>query len=96
VAIDGWLADEQPRVAWGIAAVGAALHLVVALMVGLSAVLGGLAGAGSEVVLAAVTVGSALAWLLLLLAFALGLPSTSAPAATPDPPAARTPGSAAG
>lgn len=96
VAIDGWLADERPRVAWGIAAVGAALHLVVALMVGLSAVLGGLAGAGSEVVLAAVTVGSALAWLLLLLAFVLGLPSTSAPAVTPDPPAARTPGSAAG
>ncbi|MDP9483239.1 MAG: hypothetical protein M3P84_08465 [Chloroflexota bacterium] len=95
-AIDGWLADERPRVAWGIAAVGAALHLVVALVVGLSAVLGSLDVAGAEVVFVVVTVGSALAWLLLLVAFAVGLPSTGAPSATPDPPAAPTPGSAAG
>ena len=97
VAIDSWLALERPRLAWGLAAVGAALHLAIALAIGLYAVLGTASGSSPDPVYQVFAVGSALAWLLLLLAFVLGLPSTeSADAVTLDPPAATTPGSGAG
>ncbi|HET7169076.1 MAG TPA: hypothetical protein VFI69_07715 [Candidatus Limnocylindrales bacterium] len=92
VAIDGWLAGERPRAAWGLVAIGAALHLGIGLIIGLFTVFAG-SGSGSEPILVLISIASALVWLALLLAFALGLPAA---AATPDRPEATPPGSAAG
>jgi hypothetical protein len=92
VATDGWLGGERHRPAWGLAAVAAALHLGIGLVIGLLTFSGGFAGStsGSQPLLVLIATASALVWLALLLAFALGLPATL------DRPATTPPGSEAG
>ncbi len=92
VAIDGWLGGEALRPAWGLVAIAAALHLGIGLVIGLLTFLAGVAGStsSSEPLLVLISTASALVWLALLLALALGLP------ATPDRPATTPPGSGAG
>ena len=92
VIVNGWLAGEAPGRAWLAAAIGVLLLFVSPLI--------------ASVVLAVQTAGSPFlqffnymtlaAWLLLLVAFAVGLPSPTSPsseAATADPPGATQPGS---
>jgi heme A synthase len=97
----GWLAQEEPRSAWRLAAVGAGLLLFSVSM----APFIGLLPLSPEGLLAAISPiqeGVFVGWVLLVAAFALGLPSTApipddeTATATPDRPAATTPGSAGG
>lgn len=84
VAFGGWIAGERPRLGWGLAALGAGLYLVFDLFVRAADVVG-------PIGLTIPVLTYQLAWLALLLAFVVGLPST-----TSDRPAAKTPGSAGG
>ena len=83
-ALGGWLAREQPRLGWGLAALGTGLYLLFDLLVRASDVIGPF-GVLIPILFFEV------AWLAMLLAFVVGLPSTRA-----DPPATTTPGSGAG
>jgi hypothetical protein len=83
-ALGGWLARERPRSGWGLAALGTGLYLSFRLLVSTSEFIG-------PVGLTIPTVTLQLAWLTLLLAFLVGLPSARA-----DPRAVTPPGSGAG
>lgn len=76
VLVAGWLGQEAPRSAWRLAAVGAALLLLPALV----APFLGVFPLPQEVLLAIITFiqeGVVVGWVLLVVAFALGLPSTA-------------------
>jgi hypothetical protein len=100
VAIGGWLTREQPRRAWTLAALGLSVLFAVRLIA--STVTALFLGEAFLTLLTVTTIASAAAWLLLLVAFALGLPAPPdgvgerEPEPTADPPAATRPGSAAG
>lgn len=92
VIVNGWLAGEAPGRAWLAAAIGVLLLFVSPLVVSVVLVL---ETAGSPF-LQVFNYATLAAWLLLLVAFALGLPSpssTSDELATADPPGATQPGS---
>jgi hypothetical protein len=104
VAIGGWLTREDPRRAWILAALGLSILFAVRLIA--STVTALFLGDAFLTLLTVTTIASAAAWLLLLVAFALGLPGSSDSGSgldgvgerepTADPPAATPPGSAAG
>jgi hypothetical protein len=95
VTISGWIAREAPRRAWGIGALGAGILFAFRLIFpALSLVPFGPESSPFLTVLAYV---SWTAWLLIIVAFVIGLPSGATPAdATADPRAATSPGSGAG
>jgi hypothetical protein len=92
VTVGGALAGEVPRGAWKLGAVAVATLFALRVISGVLIWLGE----------AGFTIGtitsylSLAAWLLLIVAFATGLPTPAAVDATDDPPAATQPGSAAG
>lgn len=94
VTLTSWLGQEEPRVGWGLAALGSGLMLLNGLLTSVV----GLLPVSQDVLLT--VVGSMadaglVGWVLLIVAFALGLPSTvSVP--TDDPLATMQPGSEAG
>jgi hypothetical protein len=100
VAIGGWLTREGPRRAWILAALGLSILFAVRLIASTVAAL--FLGEAFLTLLTVTTIASAAAWLLLLAAFALGLPAPPDGMGelerepTADPPAATPPGSAAG
>ena len=103
VALSGWLAREEPSSGWGLAAVGAGLGLPLGLLLGLLAPVMRLVPAPQELLIGAIdllALGSLIGLVLLVVAFAMGLPSTAsvedAPDPMPDPPAVTPRGSAAG
>ena len=85
VAIGGWLAGERPRAGWLLVALAAGIEIAIRTF--LEGVVNIPQSASTSIFLAAVV-----NWVLLLRAFAAGVPSTT----TPDRLAATTPGSAAG
>ncbi len=101
VSVTGWLGQEQPRAAWGLATVGAGLVLLPALAMPVIST-PPLSQDVAYFVASLVAVGAVIGWALLVVAFALGLPSTESlpdeteSMPTRDRPAAMTPGSAAG
>jgi hypothetical protein len=86
VAFGGWIAGDAPYLGWGLALAASAMGLVVRAMFIL---IGYLSEPLSSDLLPVVSVAVTLSWLLLLVAFALGLPATA------DPQEATPPGSAA-
>jgi uncharacterized membrane protein YidH (DUF202 family) len=88
MSVGGWMAGEEPRRAWGIAALAIVVLFVTRLGGG---VLSSLAVAGLFGIVEILFAASTLAWLLLLAAFLLGLP-----APRDDRPAETQPDSAAG
>jgi hypothetical protein len=98
VAIGGWISGDRPRRAWRLAAIGASALYVLRLIV---PVLGFIPFDSAAVpVYLIFAYVSYVGWLVLVAAFALGLPepasADSGPEPTADPPAATQPGSAAG
>ena len=100
ITLGGWLASAQPRTAWVVAGVASAVLFVTRLI-------GVVASAFATEALAplffATIYASLGGWVLLLVAFAMGLPGSPVatttgdePLTTADPPAARPPGSGAG
>ncbi len=99
VALSGWLAREEPRVAWALAAVGAGLALTLRLVAPVMEFV----PAPQDLLIRAIdllALGALIGFVLLVVAFAMGLPSTEsvadAPDPMPDPPAVTPRGSAAG
>jgi len=99
VTVGGWLSGEVPRRAWAMAGIATTLLFAVRLAIG--AVLG--TGEPWITIVNVASYASLVAWVLLLVAFWLGLPSpgaavveTSADEPTVDPQEATLPGSAAG
>ena len=92
MTVGGWLAGEQPNRAWGLGAL-AATYLLAHRIYGQLVLWFGEAAFGASVVASYL---SLVAWVLLLIAFALGMP-TPRPAddqiATADPQGAMPPGS---
>jgi hypothetical protein len=88
VALGGWMARERPLLAWGLAALGTGLYLVLDLLIGAIDFIA--LPAGTDVLILAVTILD-LGWVALLLAFVAGLPAVRA-----DPREATQPGSEAG
>jgi hypothetical protein len=101
IAVVGWIEHESPRLGWGFAAIGAGLIVLQRLLASVI----GVVPLSQDLLLAVVgRVGEAalLGWVLLVVAFALGLPSTDGltddPEVPPtaDPPGATRSGSGAG
>ncbi len=99
VTVGGWLSGEVPRRAWAMAGIATTLLFAVRLAIG--AVLG--TGEPWITIVNVASYASLVAWVLLLVAFWLGLPSPGAPVSktsadepTVDPQEATLPGSAAG
>ncbi len=99
VTVGGWLSGDVPRRAWALAGIATTLLFAVRLAIG--AVLG--TGEPWITIVNLASYASLVAWVLLLVAFWLGLPSPRAPVAdtsadepTVDPQEATLPGSAAG
>jgi hypothetical protein len=94
VIVDGSLAGEVPRRAWLLAAVATTILFAFRVVSGLFVAFGEAAFTVSVVA----GYVSLVAWLLLFVAFVLGLPTPAGPRsdATGDPQAATPPGSAAG
>ena len=97
VAVGGWMAREAPSRAWGLAALATSIlfasRAVFTVLISLPV------GGWGMTVLQVVGYLSLGAWLVLLAAFAVGLPSPPNAVeveATADPPGATQPGSAAG
>jgi len=90
VAFGGWMAGEAPHLAWGIALVASAIGLMIRVINTLFIVVASLSEPIPSDLLPLVGVAATLSWLLLLVAFALGLPATA------DPLEATPPGSEAG
>lgn len=101
VAVVGWRGGETPRLGWGLAALGAGLAVLVDLLLSVIVLL---ATPQEQLfrLFEAVGIASMITWVLLVAAFAVGLPSTESVAddletePTTDPPGATLPGSAAG
>lgn len=85
IAIGGWLAGERPRAGWLLVALAAGIEIAIRTL------LDGLVNI-PQWAFTVIFVAAVANWVLLLRAFVVGVPST----ATPDRPAATTPGSAAG
>lgn len=84
VCLKGWLGKERPPVGWGLAALGAGFIVVDRLLLPFV----GLAPAPNPILFGiaeGVASGEVLGWVLLVVAFVIGLPSTAA--TTADPPA---------
>ena len=98
VTISGWVARESPRRAWGVAALAASVLFAFRLIFPALSLVP--FGPDSGPFLTVLAYTSWAAWALLILAFALGLPTPEGPASdrvagpTGDPPAATSPGSA--
>jgi hypothetical protein len=90
VAFGGWMAGEAPRLGWGLALLAGALGLALRILTAMLLVIGNLSGGLSQPALTAVGLLGTAGWVLLLAAFAAGLPAMD------DPPEATRPGSAAG
>ena len=90
VALGGWLAGERPRVGWLLVAIGAGILLANGVVVAVSVLLA-IPAPGTSIAFQLLVVSYIVAWLALLLAFVVGLPSIRA-----DPPAATTPDFGAG
>ena len=75
IAFGGWLAGEQPRIGWLLAALAAGLDVALLLLLGLAGLVD-IARAGQAVLEIIGWLGVA-NWVLLLLAFAVGLPSVA-------------------
>ena len=92
VTISGWIAREMPRRAWAVGALAAGILFAFRLIFpALSLVPFGPESSPFLTVLAYV---SWAAWLLIIVAFVIGLPTVVAPVSpTDDPPAATSPGS---
>ena len=91
MAIGGWLAGEGPRRAWGLAALALLILFVLRLVGSVVTVIA--VPDAFEIYSPVAVVGLSAAWLLLLVAFLLGLPKDRAMA---DPPAVMPTGSAGG
>jgi len=101
ITFGGWLAGEWPRIGWLLVALAAGMEVALPILLTVGRVVD-----VSQLGVVGLQIGGLLSvsnWVLLLLAFAVGIPSTevSAPdepnaATTADPPAATRPGSAAG
>jgi len=85
IAIGGWLAGERPRAGWLLVALAAGIEIAIRTL------LDGLVNI-QQSAFTVIFVAAVANWVLLLLAFVAGVPST----ATPDRPAVMTPGSGAG
>ena len=100
VTVGGWVAREQPIRAWRLGALAVIILILTPLLTTSFAALVVYAGGPSGLTWIVGFVDAA-AWVILLVAFALGLPtlpvaSEDDDAATADPPAATPPGSGAG
>ncbi len=103
VALEGWVDGERPQSGWLLAGLGAGIVLANAVFVAVSGLLP-LPPDNSPVVLQVLVLSYVAGWLLLLLAFVMGVPATVAETvesdetvgATADRPAVTTPGSGAG
>jgi len=100
VSVAGWRSGEAPRLGWALAALAAGLALLVDLLLPVIILL---ATPQEQLfrMIEAVGIASLIAWMLLVVAFAAGLPSTDSVAGDGgpepiDPPGASLPGSAAG
>jgi len=107
VTLTGWLGQESPRSGWRLAAIASGLILLARLFAPAMSLLFPAGPAGQDVLLAVgqlVVTGSIIGWIGLLLAFVVGLPSTtetsgvdgSEDGATIDQTASTTRDSAAG
>jgi len=100
VSVRGWVAQEQPRAGWRVAALGAGF-LLLELITPFIGVLP-LAQDGLVAAIGLIADVALVGWILLVVAFALGLPSTvpipddESARFTLDRPATTTPGSAVG
>jgi len=100
VSLTGWLAQEAPRSGWRLAAIGAGLLLLQALVPFVGVV--PLPQEGLLTLFGYIADGVLVGWVLLMVAFAVGLPSTESvveeemAGATLDRPAATPPGSEGG
>ncbi|HSL76990.1 MAG TPA: hypothetical protein VK867_08600 [Candidatus Limnocylindrales bacterium] len=94
VVVGGWLAPETPSRAWLAAAIGVLLLFVSPLVVGFAFVM---SGDGNSPVLPFFNYATLGAWVLLVAAFAIGLPTPvgarRGEPVTADPPGATQPGS---
>jgi hypothetical protein len=101
VVVTGWIGHESPRAGWGFAVIGAGLILFQGLFASVISVLP-LSQEPLLFVVGRVGDSALLGWVLLVVAFALGLPSTALltdepeVSATGDPRAATRSGSGAG
>jgi hypothetical protein len=80
VAVGGWLAGERPRVGWLLVALGAIVEIALRVLISSGGLLVSPETSGSVVQL--IGYASVASWLLLLLAFATGLPARPATATT--------------
>lgn len=97
VTVGGWLAREAPSRAWGLAAL--ATSILFASRTVFTVLISVPVGGWGMTVLQIVGYASLVAWLILLAAFAAGMPSSPDAAeveVTDDPPGAMQPGSATG
>lgn len=101
VAFSGWQAGERPRAGWLLAALASGLEVGLRILTSIGVSID-ISGAGGVVVVI-MGLSAVAAWLLLLFAFLVGLPSTAEPApeeleaaATADSPGATRSGSGAG
>jgi hypothetical protein len=99
VSLVGWRGGETPRLGWSLAALGAGLAVLVDLLLPVIVLL---AVPQEQLfrMFEAIGIASLIAWVLLVVAFAVGSPSTDSAVdeaePTLDPPGATLPGSAAG
>jgi hypothetical protein len=93
-SIGGWLGGEAPRVAWGLGALAVGTLFAVPFLASAVLVIAPSVSLAISWILAAIT---AIAWIVLLAAFVLGLPAPPGDTEpTDDRPAATPPGSAEG
>jgi hypothetical protein len=90
VALAGWLAGERPSIGWALAAASGSVTIAIVAAFALVSLI---QPRDLGPLLTVFSIAIAASPVLLLVAFAIGLPSTE-PDATPDPPGATTPGSA--
>jgi hypothetical protein len=89
VTFGGWIAGDAPHRGWGLALTAGAIGLALRILNTTLTVIASLSE-GFSIDLPVVSAAVTLSWLLLLVAFGVGLPATD------DPPEATQPGSAAG
>jgi hypothetical protein len=90
VTFGGWVAGDVPHAGWGLAFAAAAMGLAVRIISTTSILITTLSEPPALVLFQISGTAVTLSWLLLVVAFALGLPATA------DPREATPPGSAAG
>jgi hypothetical protein len=90
VTFGGWIAGDAPHRGWGLALAASTIGLALRVVNTTLIVIASVSAPVSSDLFPVVGVSVTLSWLLLLVAFALGLPATD------DPQEATPPGSAAG